>query len=101
MPALWQFGNRYFQNGRDERFHVPDPDRFAVLLPERRGATPSVNDGLIGLHQRKLATGIDGALGGYPLRPVTSTGKIAACVVELGVVEPPGLPFDQSVELIG
>ena len=36
---------------RDRREHLPDD--FAVLLPERRGITPSVYNLLVGLHHQK------------------------------------------------
>src|SRR6266705_2806167 len=45
---------------RDRRKHLPD--NFAVLLPQPRGATPSVNNRLAGLHQRKYSyRSVDGA----------------------------------------
>ena len=38
---------------RDRRKHLPD--NLAVLLPKRRVAIPSVNNRLVGLHQRQYS----------------------------------------------
>ena len=43
------------QRLRDGRKHLPD--RFAVLLPERCRAAPSVDHSLIALHGRKYSSG--------------------------------------------
>ena len=43
------------QSLRDRRKHLPD--RFAMLLPERRSAAPSVDHSLVALHRRKYSSG--------------------------------------------